>query len=401
MAHVITSDDEAIETARSLANQFAKRAAHRDAERVLPVTELDELSTSGLLAITVPREHGGAEVSARALGEVIRLLSAADPNIGQIPQNHFFFVEVLRENGAPEQQAFFYKEVLAGKRFGNALAEAGARHANEFRTKLTPDSAGGYRLNGTKNYSTGALFAHWIPVFVTDSENRVFVAYVQSDTAGVAVIDDWNGIGQRTTASGTVLLDNVHVPDEHVVPHYRTFQRSEIFGAFGQYIHAAIDVGIAGGALTEGGEFIRTSSRPWWESGVQRAAEEPLVIQRFGELALLVRAAEALLERAGRALDEARAAFRSGVTGDRLAELAAEASVAVAAARAQGDTAAITVSTDVFALAGTRSALRDHNLDRHWRNARTHTLHDPRRWKVQHIGNHALNGVAPPPNGIV
>ncbi|MES4905421.1 MULTISPECIES: SfnB family sulfur acquisition oxidoreductase [unclassified Streptomyces] len=395
MAHVITSDAEAIETAAELAATFARKSALRDAERVLPRAELDELSDSGLLGITVPRGHGGAEVGAGTLGEVVRLLSAADSSIGQIPQNHFFFVEVLKENGTPRQHDFFYAELLAGRRFGNALAEKGTKHALEFATRLVPDPSGdGYRLTGVKNYATGALFAHWVPVFALGPDDRLTAAFLPRDAPGVSVIDDWDGIGQRTTASGTVRLKDVHVPEDRVVPHHLTFERPEVFGAFGQFIHAAVDTGIARAALEEGGELIRTIARPWGESGADRASEEPLVIQKFGELTLLVRAAEALLERAGAAIDAARRA-----PADE--RLATEASLAVTAARAQADTAAVTVSSDVFALIGTRSALRGGNLDRHWRNARTHTLHDPRRWKIQHLGNHALNGVTPPANGII
>ncbi|MFC9132713.1 SfnB family sulfur acquisition oxidoreductase, partial [Streptomyces sp. NPDC057099] len=363
-------------------------------EHILPRAELDRLSASGLLAITVPRSHGGAGVGARTLGEVVRLLSAADPSIGQIPQNHFFFVEVLKENGTAAQRDLFYAELLAGRRFGNALAEKGTRHALEFSTRLKPRPDGSYTLTGTKNYSTGALFAHWIPVFALGPDDGLTAAFVPYDAPGVTVVDDWDGIGQRGTASGTVRFADVHVPADRVVPHHLTFERPEVFGAFGQFIHAAVDTGIARGALEEGGELIRDIARPWGESGADRASEEPLVINKFGELALVVRAAEALLDRAGAALDAAREAPAD-------AGLAAEASVAVAAARAQADSAALTVANDVFALIGTRSVTGGRGLDRHWRNARTHTLHDPRRWKIQHLGNHALNGVAPPANGIV
>lgn len=394
MTHVIADDAEAVAVAAELAAKFAREAALRDAERILPRTELDELSASGLLGITVPRSHGGAEVSARTLGEVVRLLSAADASIGQIPQNHFFFVEVLKENGTADQRDFFYGELLAGRRFGNALAEKGTRHALEFATRLQPLPDGSYTLSGTKNYSTGALFAHWIPVFALAPDDSLTAAFVRHDAPGVTVVDDWDGIGQRGTASGTVRFEDVHVPPDRVVPHHLTFERPEVFGAFGQFIHAAVDTGIARAALEEGGELIRTIARPWGESGADRADEEPLVIQQFGELALLVRAAEALLDRAGAAIDAARRA-----PADE--DLTAEASLAVTAARAQADTASLTVANDVFALIGTRSVTGGRGLDRHWRNARTHTLHDPRRWKIQHLGNHALNGVHPPANGIV
>ncbi|MBX6769048.1 MAG: SfnB family sulfur acquisition oxidoreductase [Actinomadura rubrobrunea] len=401
---MIRDDAEAVEVARRLAARRAAGASRRDAERTSPVAEVAELAESGLLGITVPREHGGAGVSAVTLGEVFRLLSAADPSIGQIPQNHFFFVRVLAENGTDEQRAFFYSELLKGRLFGNALAEAGARHAFEFRTRLTPLQDGGYTVTGTKSYATGSPFADWIPVYATDDQDRVHAVFVPSDAPGLEIVDDWSGFGQRGTGSGTVRLKDVRVPADRVVPHYRTFERPEVFGAYGQYMHAAIDVGIAGGALAEGAAFVRETARPWPEANVDRLAEEPLVIQKFGELALLVRAAEALLVRAGQALDAALGAAPDagpalGALTD--AEVAAEASLAVAAARAQADIAALTVSSEVLGVVGARASLERYNLDRHWRNARTHTLHDPRRWKLQHLGNHALNGVAPPANGIV
>jgi SfnB family sulfur acquisition oxidoreductase len=406
MAHLIRDDTEALEVARDLAARLAVGAARRDAERTPPVTELAELSQSGLLGITVPREHGGAGVGAVTLGEVFRLLSAADPSIGQIPQNHFFFVRVLAENGTDGQRAFFYAELLKGRRFGNALAEAGAAHAFEFRTRLTRRPDGDYTVSGTKSYATGSPFAHWIPVYATDEEDRVHAAFIPRDAPGLEVVDDWSGFGQRTTGSGTVHLRDVHVPADRVVPHHRTFERPEVFGAFGQYMHAAIDVGIAGGALAEGASFVRDSARPWPEAGVDRLAREPLVIHKFGELALLVRAAEALLVRAGEALDTALERSTTVGGNGRLGSATAadpvvEASLAVAAARAQGDIAALTVSSEVLGVVGARASLERYNLDRHWRNARTHTLHDPRRWKLQHLGDHALNGAAPPPNGIV
>jgi SfnB family sulfur acquisition oxidoreductase len=399
MVHVIADDAEAMAVAAELSARFAEDASRRDAERILPEAELEALSASGLLGITVPKDHGGAAVSTRTLGQVFRLLSEGDSSIGQIPQNQVFFIEVLKHNGTPEQRAYFYGELLAGKRFGNALAEAGAKTALAFETKLLRQPEGDYRISGTKNYSTGALFAHWIPVFAVDENDRIHAAFLPAGASGMTVLDDWDGIGQRTTASGTVLLEDVRVPADRVVPHHRTFDESEIFGAFGQYMHAAIDVGIALAALRDGGAFVRDVARPWREAEVERAAEEPLVIHRFGELALRVRAAIALLDHAGVALDTARQAL-SSAAGDA-ETLAAEASVAVAAARAQGDEAAIAVSNAVFELAGTRSALAKHNLHRHWRNARTHTLHDPRRWKLQHIGNYELNGIFPPRNGIV
>ncbi|MEV7682308.1 acyl-CoA dehydrogenase family protein [Streptomyces sp. NPDC088341] len=418
----VADDAEALALARELADEFRAEAAERDRERRLPRAELDRLSASGLLGVTVPRAHGGADVSARTLAEIFRLLATGDASLAQIPQSHFVYVNVLRRQGSPAQREFFFGEVLAGRRFGNAQSEAGTKHVQDIRTRLTPlpdgagDAAGAdaggaeagdaggaragdaggtgsYLLSGEKHYSTGALFADWIPVLARAEDEALHVAYVPRDAPGVTVLDDWDGMGQRTTASGTVRLADVVVPADRVVPHHLTFQGPQLHGAVAQLLHAAIDAGIASGALAEAVAFVRTKSRPWFESGYETAAEDPLLIQRFGELALRVRAAEALLNAAADAVDAASA--------DLTDDSAAEASIAVAAAKVQAAEAAVGTSSALFEVAGTRAALDSLNLNRHWRDARTHTLHDPVRWKVQHIGRYVLSGTRPPRHGLL
>ncbi|MEU0409294.1 SfnB family sulfur acquisition oxidoreductase [Streptomyces griseorubiginosus] len=392
-AHVIADDAEALAVAASLAAEFRPGAAARDAERRLPRAELDRISASGLLAVTVPAEHGGADVSALTLAEIFRLLAAADASLAQIPQSHFAYVNVIRRQGTDEQRKFFFAELLAGRRFGNAQSEAGTKHVQDIRTRLHLRPDGSYRLEGVKHYSTGALFADWIPVLARTADDKLHVAYVPRDAPGLTVIDDWDGLGQRTTASGTVRLDGVEVPADRVLPHHLTFEGPQLHGAVAQLLHAAIDAGIAGGALTEAAEFVRTKSRPWFESGVETAAEDPLLIQRFGELAIQVRASEALLREAARAVDRARADLTDDST--------AEASIAVAAAKVPAARAAVDVASALFEVSGTRAALNSLNLHRHWRDARTHTLHDPTRWKIQHIGRYVLSGTRPPRHGLL
>ncbi|MFI5761092.1 SfnB family sulfur acquisition oxidoreductase [Streptomyces sp. NPDC051563] len=392
-AHVIGDDAEALEVAASLAEEFRADASARDVERRLPRAELDRLSASGLLAVTVPAEYGGADVSAQTLAEVFRLLAAADASLAQIPQSHFSYVNVIRRQGTDEQRKFFFAELLAGARLGNAQSEAGTRHVRDIRTRLERRPDGGYELTGVKHYSTGALFAHWIPVLARTDDESLHVAFVPRDAPGLTVVDDWDGLGQRTTASGTVRLEGVRVPADRVLPHHLTFEGPQVHGAVAQLLHSAIDAGIAAAALAEAARFVRTKSRPWFESGVESAAEDPLLIQRFGELAIQVRSAEALLGDAARAVDAARA--------DLTDDSAAEASIAVAAAKVVAAQAAVEVASALFEVGGTRSALNSLNLDRHWRDARTHTLHDPVRWKIQHIGRYVLNNTRPPRHGLL
>ncbi|WP_327731736.1 SfnB family sulfur acquisition oxidoreductase [Streptomyces sp. NBC_00487] len=392
-AKVIADDVEALTVAAALAEEFRAGASERDAERRLPRAELDRLSASGLLAVTVPAEYGGADVRQETLAEVFRLLASADASLAQIPQSHFAYVNVIRRQGTAEQREFFFGELLAGRRFGNAQSEAGTRHIQDIRTRLTRQEDGSYLLSGVKHYATGALFAHWIPVLARAEDDDLHVAYVPGDAPGVTVVDDWDGLGQRTTAGGTVRLEEVSVPADRVLPHHLTFRGPQLHGAVAQLLHAAIDVGIADGALAEAVAFVRTKSRPWFESGFETAAEDPLLIQRFGELVVQARASRALLREAAREVDAARA--------DLTDDSAAEASIAVAAAKAHAAHTAVEISGALFEVSGTRSALNSANLHRYWRDARTHTLHDPARWKVQHIGRYVLNGTRPPRHGLL
>jgi SfnB family sulfur acquisition oxidoreductase len=391
---LIADDAYAILTARRLAAQFAPEAALRDRERRLPWDELDAFVASGLWGITVPREFGGAGVRNGTLAEVTAIISAADGSLGQIPQNHFYALEVLRVGGSVEQQRFFYQRVLAGERFGNALAEIGHKDFKR-RTRLTR-GADGWHIDGRKFYCTGALYAHWIPTLVVaDDEGRdvTYLAFVPRDTPGVTVTDDWDGFGQRVTGSGSVQFEHVRVEPEWVVPFQVSFERATTIGPLAQIIHAAIDLGQARGAFDAALQFVRERSRPWIDAKVERAADDPLTIAQFGDLAARLRAAEALLRRAGRFVDAAQA--------NSTERSVAEASVAVAEARALTTTVSLDAGSRLFELAGTAATLDGLGLDRFWRNARTHTLHDPVRWKYHAVGNFYLNDKLPPRHGAL
>lgn len=386
-AHVIKDDAEAIAVAHKLAAQFAEGASQRDRDRVWPVAELDAYSQSGLWSLNVPKAYGGPELSYVTIDTVIQIISAADPSIGQITQNHIGVVAAIRTNSDAAQQKLFFAEVLKGTRFGNAFSEYGSKRAVDFETRFT-DAGDHVIVTGKKFYSSGALLAHLVPIVAVDDQNRAWYAIAERDAPGLTVIDDWSSFGQRTTLSGTVLIDKVKVPKTHLVPGYRGFDRPTADGAIFQIIQAAVDTGIAKAAIADTIKFVRNGSRAWVDSGLEHAWQDPYTIQAVGDLTLRLHATEALLEKAGLAVDRA--------VSDATEASVAEAQIAVAEAKVLSTEIAIAATNKLFELAGTRSTLGVHNLDRHWRNARTHTLHDPVRWKYAILGNYALNGVNPP-----
>lgn len=389
---LIRDDAEALAVARELAGQFRSGASQRDRERRLPHEELEVFSRSGLWGIVVPREYGGAGVSRVTLAQVVAIISAADSSLGQIPQNHFYALEVLRVNGTDAQKRRLYAEVLEGARFGNALAEFGTRTASDRTTRLSRQGDG-LRVDGRKFYATGALYAQRIPTSVIDDDGVQQFAFIPRHTPGVQVIDDWSGFGQRTTGSGTVLFEGARVASEDVVPFQSAFDRPTSVGPFAQLLHAAIDAGIARAAYEETLAFVRERSRPWVDAGVEKASDDPLTIHEVGRLSIRLHAAEALLERAGHVLDAATEAPD--------AQRVAAASIAVAEARALTTEIALSAGSKLLELAGSRGCLAQDNLDRHWRNARVHTLHDPVRWKYHAVGDYYLNDRLPPRRGTL
>lgn len=385
----------ALAVAAQLADELAGGAAERDRDGGVPREALARLDASGLLAVTVPREHGGLGAGPVLLAEIIRRLAVADPAIAQAPQGHYVFVDAVSALGTPALQQRLFAEVLAGHRLGNGLAERGAAHAQDLRTRLHRD-ADGLRLHGTKGYTTGSLTAHRIGVSALDDDGRLVLAFVGRHDPGVTLDEVWHAMGQRATVSGGMVLDEVRVDPELVLDYAALFEAPQAVGARAQLVHAAIEVGIARAAVTDAAWFLGERARPFSEAVVRglvtHASDDPYALHRLGENGARASAAEALLERAARRLEPVPLRPADPRT-------AAEASLAVAEAKAFASDAAVAAATDLFAIGGTSSTDRRLGLDRHWRNARTHSVHDPVAWKYHHLGGFLVDGRLPPNHG--
>ncbi|MCU1733168.1 MULTISPECIES: SfnB family sulfur acquisition oxidoreductase [unclassified Pseudomonas] len=386
-AKVLRNDAEALQAAHELAAVARPQAGKRDQQRKLPWAEVEQFTRSGLGSISIPREYGGPQLSFVTLAEVFRIISAADPALGQIPQNQFGLLQLLRGAANDRQKEVLFGSVVDGWRIGNAGPERGTKNTLELKARITRQGDG-YVISGQKFYSTGALFAHWVAVKALNDEGRTVLAFVRRGTPGLRIVDDWSGFGQRTTASGTVLLNEVPVDAELVVESWRLADTPNIQGSVSQLIQAAIDAGIAEAAVDDAIAFVREKARPWVDAGVERASDDPYVIADIGRLKLELHAAQALLAKAARVLDEVNAAPVDAAS-------AARASIAVAEAKVLTTEISLLASEKLLELSGSRATLAEFNLDRHWRNARVHTLHDPVRWKYHAVGAYHLNGTLP------
>ncbi|OBF52126.1 acyl-CoA dehydrogenase family protein [Mycolicibacterium monacense] len=402
-APTLVSVDQTLAVARRVAAEIAVGAVDREVRGVWPEAELRRVAESGLLGIIVPERFGGPDLPRSTAVEVLRILSEADSAVGQLLLAHFVLNAAIGGLGDTEPAPTIYRDVVAGAQLGNATVERGTRLSVDRLTTVTRRPGGGWVLDGTKYYATGTLGASWIAVAarIADTEPaHGATVFVRPTDPGVTLnLDRWSSFGQRGTASGEVVFDRVAVDDPHVIdegpdPDPVTSPPS-VLGAFDQALHAAVDIGIARAALTDGARFVTTKSRPWFEAGVDSAADEPHVVRRFGELTARLYALEALLAAGTARIDEA-------LTEPELTrESAAAASLQVAAAKALAQEFAVEIASGVFELAGASATDRGYALDRHWRNVRVHSLHDPARWKYVHLGNHTLRGTLPPRLGVL
>lgn len=396
MTAVALPDAEAaLATAESLAQDFAQTAVQRDREGGVPREEMERFDRSGLIAITVPAEHGGLGAGPELLAEVVRRIAVADPAIAQTPQAHFLMVDAIAFAGSPALQRRLFAEVVAGRRIGNALAERGALHAQDLKTRLRRD-ADGLWLDGVKGYATGSLTAGWIAVTALDADDRLKLVFIERDAPGAALDETWPAMGQRATVSGGLTLDGVEVDPELVIDYAPVFEAPQLLGARAQLVHTAIEVGIARAAVNDAAWFLGEKARPFFEAvrfaGVEQASDDPHALHRLGRIGARASAAEALLERAASTLQE---------IGLRPADAhaAARGSMAVAEAKGFATDIAAEAASELFAICGTSATDVKYGLDRHIRNARTHGVHDPVSWKYHHLGGFLVDGRLPPNHG--
>ncbi len=386
-AYIIENDQQALNAAYQVADFALNTRNERDQCRILPIEEIEQFSFKGLDGIRIPKAFGGAFVSNKTLAQVFRILSKADANVGQIPQNQIALLNMINMMGNEQQKNFIFSEILHGKRLANGGPE---RHTKDSKTLETTLSVkdGQYILNGEKFYSTGSSFAHWLAIKAVHPEGHVVLVIIDAQEKGVEVINDWYGFGQRTTASGTVRLNQVRVNPDLIFDERKLYEKPNYRGAYSQLLQVAIDVGIAEAAFAETLTAVH-KARPIIDAQVEKASSEHYTLQEVGKLNILLDASILLLDEAAEYLDELDQ--HKIVT----AEQAAQASIRVAEAKVYANDAALQISEKLLELGGSRSCLSQHHLDQYWRNARVHTLHDPVRWKLHAIGNYYLNQAFP------
>jgi len=367
-------------------------ALRHEHERSLPFDEVRWLAEAGFGALRLPKAEGGGGASVAEFFALLTDLAAADSNQPQIWRNHIAFVEDRLQPEPAGKNQCWRKQVASGAVIGGAWSERGTRSHKDMATELTR-LGGASVLNGVKYYSTGSNFADWISVAAKrDGEEAGAIAMVDAHAPGVAVEDDWSGFGQRTTGSGTSRFAAVAVEDAGI---FDFSERAPYQESVYQLVHVTTLAGIARAAHRDSVTHLRQRARAYGH-GLSDVPREDAQLQAVvGRVGALASSAEASVARAARYLDAAAAA----AIGDReeAAVTAAvhEAAVAVYEAQITATDEVLAAATVLFDALGSSALDISLALDRHWRNARTITSHNPRVYKERLVGAWHLNGTPP------
>ncbi|MCM3514637.1 acyl-CoA dehydrogenase family protein [Nocardioides sp. P86] len=385
--------------------RIAAGAVGRELDGELPVEQVAWLKAAGFGAVRVPREHGGEGLSLPEVTQLWIELAAVDSNLPQAFRGHFALVEDrLWQHARGSDQARWFDRFAAGEIAGNAWSEVGATEIGTQRTVLTRLAGGDYRLDGTKYYTTGTIYAEWVDVYALRDEgdegeggagvggaDDFAIAIVDTRRSGVSVVDDWDGFGQRGTGSGTTSFDAVRVPAEDVLAFEERFPHQT---ALYQLNLLATLAGIGRAALADAVTEVRRRERNYSHANAARVRDDAQVLARIGEIAAAVYAAEAATLRVAEALQ----AVADSAHGDpeRTRRLVEVGEIESSTAQVVVTDLVLRATNDLFDTLGASATARGRALDRHWRNARTVSSHNPRILKARVVGDHLVNGATPP-----
>ncbi|MBN9793909.1 MULTISPECIES: acyl-CoA dehydrogenase family protein [unclassified Pseudonocardia] len=364
--------------------RIAQGAVAREQGRALARDEVAALRAERFGALRLPVELGGYGATVRQQFRLLVDLAAAESNLPQALRVHWWYVDDLLLAAPGADRDARLAAVAEGGLVGNAITEPGVGAIDRYRTTLTPDGDG-YRLDGTKYYSTGSLYADQILVAADLDGERVSVL-VDGDAEGVVQHDDWDGFGQRLTASGTTDFRGVAVARDRVLgPGYGTEGRG--WGtSYLQLVQLAVLAGIARRATDDVAAWVRERTRTFTHAPADLPRHDPLVQQVIGRLSAAAWSSRALVLTIAEQLDALLAA------GGEDAELLDRVELDVAHAQAAVIPAVLDATTELFEVGGASITSEKLRLDRHWRNARVISTHNPLIYKLQSIGDHVLNG---------
>ncbi|QVM98654.1 acyl-CoA dehydrogenase family protein [Pseudomonas sp. SORT22] len=373
---------------------IAAGAAQRERERQLPYEAVRQIAQAGLYTCRIPEQYGGPGGSVSDVIGLLLRIASVDSNVAQALRPGFGFIEGLLSStadGAEAERQRWFARYLQGAVLGNAGWEVGGANG-AISARIVRDGEH-YRASGSKYYSTGSLYADWVSAVALDENDQPVSFVLPRERQGLELLDDFDAMGQRLTASGTTRLNDVVVYADEIRTRTVEEGKRTIVTPFLQLFLATVQAGIARNALDDASRFAREHARPIKHSSAARSVDDPYVQLSVGEIAARAFSAEAVVLRAAASIDRA---WASGLDPQQVDQ----AAIDVAQAQYIAAESALKAAELLFDVGGASTTGRSHNLDRHWRNARTVANHNPRHWKAAAVGAWQLTGTPPPTSGL-
>jgi alkylation response protein AidB-like acyl-CoA dehydrogenase len=363
---------------------LARDALARDRANQEPEAELKLLKDSGLANLLIPTEFGGHGGHWSTALRAVRTLARYDGSIGQLLSYHYVNQASIVFFGNDSRWEHWFQSSAAGSwLWGDAVNPV------DPDLVLTPDGDG-YRLNGRKRFATGASTGDVTLVMASDGAG-VLASVVDHDRDGVEFAGDWDALGQRLSASGSVEYRDVAIAPGDVLGEVGEEPYSTLVTPGVQLGFVNLYLGIAEGALEHARRLTLERRGAWLLSDAEHYSRDPLVQRVFGELVARTAAVEALADRWNTCYDKAIARGADVTAADR-----AEVEIGIAKAKVVATETALDVAHRVFEVTGSSSARSHVGLDIYWRNVRTHSLHDPVDYKKLEVGANFLTGDVQP-----
>jgi alkylation response protein AidB-like acyl-CoA dehydrogenase len=373
----------------ALAEAIGQEAAAREARRELPFDAFRLFRQSELGLLRIPVEWGGLGGSLEDLFEVIATLAAHESNVAHALRIHFDQTEIMRLSPRSAFNDVQLERLRQGAIFGGASTELGTSRPGEITTALSRDGDH-FRVNGRKYYATGTAFSDYARINVLDAEGNQAQIVIPVARAGLTVVDDWDGMGQRMTASGSLILDNVQVFADEITARGYTTLAGRHGGALRQLHLVAVGAGIVRNVAEEARRYVLEHGRPVLHSPAPSAREDQFIQQTIGDLAAHSHAIDALVRQNARVLDRSADAIRAGAANADALTL--EGALATAKTQLVVSKLALHAGERLFEAGGASMTARKYNFDRHWRNLRTIFSHNPLLHKARVVGGYHLNG---------
>jgi butyryl-CoA dehydrogenase len=212
------------DTAREFAaREIAPKAAELDKNARWPSEILAKMAELGLLGVAIPQEYGGAGMDTLSYALAMEEISAACASCGVIMSvNNSLFCDPVYKFGTDDQKKNVLTPVASGQKLG-CFGLTEPMSGSDAQTMVTggEKTAGGYVLNGAKNWITNGPKADWIIVFAITDRSGPKVKHtaflVERGTPGFTQNAPDHKLGIHAAHSCTVFFENCKVPDANIV----------------------------------------------------------------------------------------------------------------------------------------------------------------------------------------